>query len=238
MPISAVPDHVAVAVSDRVAAEVRWVDQLGGRPTSWYRNPSFRSNQYRYRGGAKLELLSPSAGDPSPGNFVRHYLARFGPQIHHVTLKVPDLEVAIAQLAEAGFDAVDVNLSDEHWKESFLRPSQIGGLVVQVAWAAHTDVEWAEKRGLSPEEPPADGGQLVGLHLRHPDLDRARFVWSTLGASVDEIGGELVCRWGDAPLSVAISRGERAGPVALRFRGLTAGLPHDDVSGAAVEAVR
>ena len=233
-PIDARPDHVAVALPDYRPALVRWRVQLGGAQVSRFHNaPVFRGIQLRYRNGGKIELLQPSEQDDSPDNFVRRFLTKFGAGIHHLTVKVPDLATAIERLEDGGLDVVDVDMSGEHWHESFLRPSQVGGLVVQVAWAAGTDEEWASRRGVRVEPVREDAASLHGPLLRHPDLERARQVWSLLGADVTEDSEGLLATWDDAPLDVRIAEGDEPGPIGLRFSG-TAGYPPDDRLGAAV----
>lgn len=232
--LTSTPDHVAVAVPDFDVADARWRDELGGRWVAWFHaHGRFRSRQSRFRGGAKLELLMPSEEDPSPGNFVRRYLDRFGAQVHHVTLKVPDLHAAIATLAAAGFDVVDVDDRDPLWQEGFVRPSQVGGLIVQIAHSANSDAEWAAQHGHDLEEPPADGAVLVGPLLEHPDLDRAATVWETLGGTVTCDAGLVTASWPDAPLRVTVRRGPAAGPVGLVFEGAEA-RDRDPELGAAV----
>ena len=227
MPIDARPDHVAIAVPDWDTPERRWVDQLGGRRSSWSQNPAFRMRQYRFANAAKLELIAPVEGADS---FVRGFLDRFGAQVHHLTLKVPDIHDAIAQLPRDGFEVVDVRTEGRRWREAFLRPSQVGGLVVQVAWSGMTDNEWWREHDFVPEPVPPDAATLLGPQLRHPDLDRAREVWTALGADVIADDGGLLCSWGDAPLTVRIAAGEPAGPVALRMHGAP-DLPQDPVLG-------
>ncbi len=222
--IVARPDHVAVAVPDFDVADARWRDELGGRWVAWYHKPGgFRSRQSRFRGGAKLELLMPSEVETARPSFLRGYLDRFGAQVHHVTLKVPDLRAAIAILTGAGLDVVDVDdESDPGWQEGFLRPSQVGGLIVQIACSAYSDAEWAAEHDFTPDEPPADGAVLVGPLLSHPDLDRAAWVWRTLGAEVVRRGDLLTASWDDDPLRVMVREGEHAGPVGLVFEGAAA----------------
>lgn len=234
-PIDARPDHVAVAVPDYRPALARWKDQLGGGTVSRFHNaPVFRGTQLRFAGGGKLELLQPSEQDPSPDNFVRRFIARFGASVHHVTLKVPDLLDALARLADAGLDAVDVDQSNEHWHEAFLRPSQVGGLVVQVAWSSTTsDEEWAARIGVEIEPPRSDAAMLHGPLLRHPDLGRAAEIWTLLGAEVLQRDESVLASWPDAPLDVRVVRGDTAGPVGLRFSGASS-LPADDRLGPAV----
>jgi catechol 2,3-dioxygenase-like lactoylglutathione lyase family enzyme len=236
--LTSTPDHVAVAVPDFDVADARWRDELGGRWVTWFHNPGrFRSRQSRFRGGAKLELLMPSEADPSPDNFVRRYLDRFGAQVHHVTLKVPDLHAAIATLDAAGLAVVDVDDRDPGWQEAFVRPSQVGGFIVQIARSAYRDADWAAHHGYTPEEPPADGAVLVGPLLEHPDLDRAAAVWTALGGTVTHEPGLVTVRWPDAPLAVCVREGAVAGPVGLVFEGAEP-RDRDPALGAAVVPAR
>ena len=231
--IDAVLDHVAIAVADWQAAETRWRESLGGGRSSVGTNPTFGSRQLRFASGGKLELLSP-AQDAGPENFVRRFLDRFGSVIHHVTLKVPDLHQALDTLSAAGLDAVDVNDSAEHWREAFLRPSHVGGLVVQIASTPYTDADWAKFTDFTPEPPAAGAAQLHGPLLRHPDVAQARRIWGALGAEIsEEVPGLLRCRWPDSSLDVVIEEGTPQGPVALRMGG-AGELPQDDGIGPAV----
>jgi hypothetical protein len=240
--ITSTPDHVAVAVPDIAAAgRARWHDQLGG---GWV-SPTFPQDrddvaidfltrQLRFAGGAKLELLEPA----TPAGFAARFIARFGARIHHVTLKVPALLPAVDTIRGAGYDVVDVATEGDVWHEGFLRPSQVGGLIVQVAWTDRTDDEWAAVAGVAIEPPRPDAATLVGPLLAHPDLDGAARLWTTLGATVTRDGADaLDVGWGDAPLSIRIQHGPEPGPLGLRFAG-TAPLPADAaVAGAAVLAV-
>jgi methylmalonyl-CoA/ethylmalonyl-CoA epimerase len=218
------PDHVAVAVPAIDAALPRWRDQLGGVQCGKYESGrGFTTKQYRFRGGGKLELVEPTP--PDPAGFVTGFLDRFGAGVHHVTLLVPDLFDAVGHLESKGFDVVDVR-QDAGWHEAFLRPSQVGGWVVQIAWSARSPRD--------PNPPPESGSVLIGPRLRYPDLDEATDVWRRLGASVEQIDDGLRVWWQEAPIELRIERGDRTGPVALRFDSAPA-LPADPALGAAVE---
>lgn len=232
MPINAVPDHVAAAVPVIDAAAARWIDHLGGgwlMPTWEAPGSDFATRQARFAGGAKLELLEPRAED----GFAARFLERRGAGVHHVTLKVPALLPAVAILEDAGLDVVDVAADNEYWHEAFLRPSQVGGLIVQVAWAKHDDEGWAAFLGTTPEDPRADAARLLGPRLTHPDLSAAARVWELLGAEVARDGEVLTARWPGTPLDIEVVAGERAGPLGLRMAG-TSPLPADEIHGPAV----
>jgi hypothetical protein len=94
LPITSIPDHVAVGVPAIDGAATRWRDQLGGgwvMPRFPIESAGFATRQLRYRGGAKLELLEPLG----PDSFAGQFLDRYGANVHHVTLKVPALLPAV-----------------------------------------------------------------------------------------------------------------------------------------------
>jgi catechol 2,3-dioxygenase-like lactoylglutathione lyase family enzyme len=216
VPITSTPDHVAVAVPSAETAAARWRDQLGGAwiaPAFPNEAAGFASRQLRYRNGAKLELLEPTRADSFAGRFV----ARYGARIHHVTLKVPALLPAVEQLRDEGFDVVDVFAEGDVWHEGFLRPSQVGGIIVQIAWAGRSEEDWAELAGFVPEVPSEDAARLLGPTLSHPDLDRAELVWRTIGAMTRREDGAVIASWPDEPLDIRVEVGDGAGPVGLRF---------------------
>lgn len=228
--LDAVLDHVAVAVPPDGRADRWWGGELGAGSVSRGANGMFTARQYRLGGGGKLELLSPDPADPSERNFVRAFLARFGTAVHHVTLKVADLPAALGVLEAAGLDVVDVALDHPHWREAFLRPKQVGGLVVQVAWSDGGDEEWARRSG-HPLTAPAPGAPvLLGPRLRHPDLAAARQLWTALGAQVSQEDQGLRCRWPASPLGVEVVAGAPAGPVGLRMSGIGPRPAEDGVS--------
>ena len=231
MPITARPDHVAVAVPSIEAASRRWIDELGA---VWLRPPfdsaetGFGARQARFPSGAKLELLEPRGED----SFVGHFLARRGAGVHHVTLSVPDLLGAVAIVREAGYDVVDVSAEGDHWHEGFLRPSQVGGMIVQLAWIGYREPDGP----VSPPSGPPEGApvpRLLGPRLAHPDLAVAASLWELLGATVTRGDDRLHVGWPDAPLDIEVVRGETPGPLGLRFADAPE-RPGDEVVGAAI----
>lgn len=213
--LDAVLDHVAIAVPDWEQAQQRWKDELGGGVVAFGTGSGFSSRQLRYANGAKLELLSPPP-NPAPDNFVQRFLDRFGAAVHHVTLKVPDLGQAIETLRHADLEVVDVRMDGDHWREAFLRPSVVGGIVVQVAWSLGNDEDWARRIGHTPQPPRADAIELYGPVLTHPNLDEAAALWTALGAQVVQTDQALLCSWPRSPLTVRIEAGPKATSLGLR----------------------
>ncbi len=121
-------DHVAVAVRSIKQALKLYRDGLGGEYLMRGDQDTWRWLQLRYPGGGKVELLEP-LGE----GFLSKFLDSRGEGLHHVTFKTDDIEAAIAHLRELGFELVDVDLSNLHWKEAFLRPSKSHGTLIQIA---------------------------------------------------------------------------------------------------------
>lgn len=227
--LQAVLDHVAVAVPDTAAALPRWRDELGGAAYGAGSTDLFATYQLVYAGGGRLELLSPAPG--AGPSFLTRFLERFGARIHHVTLLVDDLHAALDTLDRGGLEAVDVRLDEPAWQEAFLRPGQVGGIVVQVAASSHYPHEWPGRDRAASM--PTAGPVLRGPLLRHPDLPAAERVWRLLGAGVTRTPDGLHCAWPGSALTVAVEEGASPGPVRLRFEGAPA-LPADPALGPAV----
>ena len=133
-------DHVAVAVRDVAAAAALYRDVLGAEFLYGADQPDqgFRFVQYRFPGGGKIELVTPNGS-----GFLSRFIERQGEGVHHVTLRVPDLEDQIARLRAGGVDLTLVDLEDEHWKEAFIHPRDARGVLIQLAESPHEDDETA-----------------------------------------------------------------------------------------------
>lgn len=124
-------DHVAVAVRDPREGAALFSVALGGRFLFGGDNDrqGIRVVQFVLPGGMKIELISPLRDDAP----VARFLERRGPGVHHLTLLVADVEVAVARLTGLGYEVVDVDLSSPHWREAFVRPRSGCGTLLQLA---------------------------------------------------------------------------------------------------------
>ena len=123
-------DHVAIAVADPAEGVALYSDVLGGRFLFGGDSDEqgIRVLQFALPDGSKIELISPLRPDAG----VARFLERRGPGVHHLTLVFADVEVALARLAEQGYETVDVDLRRPVWREAYVRPRSGCGVLLQV----------------------------------------------------------------------------------------------------------
>lgn len=130
-------DHVAIATWDATGPVALLTEVLGAEFVDGNDEPDngFRWLQFRFPGGSKVEVIEPLSTD----GFLYRFLTKRGEGLHHVTVYVKDLALAIDQIREAGYEPVDVNLAHEAWKEAFIHPRQANGVLVQLAQTPHPE---------------------------------------------------------------------------------------------------
>jgi methylmalonyl-CoA/ethylmalonyl-CoA epimerase len=88
-------------------------------------------------GDGRLELLEPTTPD-SP---IARHLEKRGPGLHHISLRVADIRVAMANLRERGFEL----LSEEPQSGAhgclvaFIHPRSTGGVLLELTQPAGAD---------------------------------------------------------------------------------------------------
>lgn len=82
-------------------------------------------------GDTHLELLEP-AGPEGP---IARFLARRGPGIHHVCLRVPDLDAALARCRAAGVRLIDEapRPGAQGRRVAFVHPTSTAGILVELS---------------------------------------------------------------------------------------------------------
>jgi methylmalonyl-CoA epimerase len=129
--MKAILDHIGIAVADLGEALKFYRDALGLEVDAPEEVASQRVRAHVIpAGGAALELLEATAED-SP---IAKYVARRGPGLHHVTLRVDDIAAALAELKARG-----VRLIDESPRPgahgslvAFIHPSSAHGVLVEL----------------------------------------------------------------------------------------------------------
>lgn len=123
-------DHVAIAVRDLDDAGV-WLT-LGFTPLGADEEVPDQGVRVRtLRAGASLlELVAPA----SPSSPIIRFLERRGPGLHHVALRVDDVELEIARLVEAGVRLIDATPRPGRagTRVAFVHPSSTLGTLVEL----------------------------------------------------------------------------------------------------------
>ena len=130
-PHGPVLDHVGIAVADIAEALKFYRDALGLEVEAPEEVASQRVRAHFVpAGGAALELLEATAGD-SP---IAKYLAKRGAGLHHLTLRVDDLAVALERLKARGVRLIDdVPRPGAHGSlVAFVHPSSAHGVLVEL----------------------------------------------------------------------------------------------------------
>jgi methylmalonyl-CoA epimerase len=121
--------HIGVAVPDLDAALAFYRDVLGLTPGA----PEVVDGATVVTlpfGETQIELLSPVTTDGP----VARFLERRGPGIHHVCLRVPDLDAALARCRELGYRLVDERPRPGHGghRIAFLHPQSTAGILLEL----------------------------------------------------------------------------------------------------------
>ena len=124
-------DHIGIAVANVDEALAFYRDALG---LEIERPEEVESQRVRAHfipaGEAALELLEATADD-SP---IARYLAKRGPGLHHITLRVDDIRAALAELAARGVRLIDQTpRPGAHGSlVAFIHPSSAHGVLVEL----------------------------------------------------------------------------------------------------------
>lgn len=80
---------------------------------------------------ANLELLQPTADD-SP---IRKFLEKRGPGIHHICLRVKDIDAVVRQLKAQGVRMIneEPKMGAHHCRIAFVHPASTGGVLIELS---------------------------------------------------------------------------------------------------------
>jgi methylmalonyl-CoA epimerase len=120
-------DHVGVAVPDLEAARRVWDALLGQEPVV-EEVPAQRVVAATYPCG--VELIAPRS-DESP---ISKFLAKRGAGIHHITIRVRDIDGELARLKAAGVPLIDETPvpGAGGCRIAFVHPKAAGGVLVEL----------------------------------------------------------------------------------------------------------
>ena len=124
-------DHIGIAVGDLGASLAFFRDALGLELDAPEDVPSQRVRAHFLQAGeAAIELVEPTADDSPIAKFV----AKRGPGIHHVALRVDDIVAALAELKAKGVRLIDETPRPgaHHSLVAFIHPASTHGVLVEL----------------------------------------------------------------------------------------------------------
>jgi methylmalonyl-CoA/ethylmalonyl-CoA epimerase len=129
--VKATIDHIGIAVGDLGASLAFFRDALGLELDAPEDVPSQRVRAHFLQAGeAAIELVEPTADD-SP---IARFVAKRGPGIHHVALRVDDIVAALAELKAKGVRLIDETPRPgaHHSLVAFIHPASTHGVLVEL----------------------------------------------------------------------------------------------------------
>jgi methylmalonyl-CoA/ethylmalonyl-CoA epimerase len=133
--MKAILDHIGIAVASLDEALAFYRDALGLEVEVPEDVPSQRVRAHFMRaGGAALELLEATA-EESP---IAKFVAKRGPGLHHITLRVDDIAAALERLKARGVRLIDeVPRPGAHGSlVAFIHPSSAHGVLIELTQPA------------------------------------------------------------------------------------------------------
>ena len=127
-------DHIGIAVADLAEALKFYRDALGLEIEAPEEVASQRVRAHFIPvGESAIELLEATADD-SP---IAKYVAKRGPGIHHITLRVDDIRATLARLKEKGVRLIDASPREGAHGSlvAFIHPASAHGVLVELKQA-------------------------------------------------------------------------------------------------------
>jgi len=133
-------DHIGIAVRSIEQSLAFYEDVLGVTPS--HRSVVAHEGvevAMLPAGEPRLELLQPTSEDSVIGRF----LAKRGEGVHHIAVKVDDLEAAVAKIRASGRRLVsdDIQIGAEDYRYVFVHPKDTNGVLLELIEALPANVE-------------------------------------------------------------------------------------------------
>ncbi len=127
-------DHIGVAVKSLTAAKVIY-EKLGLKLAP---EETVEAEQVRVvmvpLGESRMELLEPT----SENSVIAKFIAKRGEGLHHVSVRVPNLEAAVERLKKDGIRLVsdEIKVGAGGHRYVFVHPSSAGGVLLELVESA------------------------------------------------------------------------------------------------------
>ena len=125
-------DHIGVAVNDLAAAVATYRDTLGFEVSGGETLPN-RGIEVRFAavGQSRIELIAPSRADSEVSGF----LTKRGEGLHHICLRVADLDQTLAKMRQQGARLIDETprMGAHGRRVAFVHPKGAHGVLLELA---------------------------------------------------------------------------------------------------------
>jgi methylmalonyl-CoA/ethylmalonyl-CoA epimerase len=128
-------DHIGIVVRDIQQALAVYQEALGLPLREIVEVPDQKVEvAFLPIGESNIELVQPLTDDTG----IAKYLAKRGEGIHHICVRVPDIETALAQLKEHEVQLIDdVPREGAHGRVAFVHPKAMHGVLVELVEHDH-----------------------------------------------------------------------------------------------------
>ena len=127
-------DHLGIAVPSLAEAVKLYEDILGLEVSGYEVIPEEKTRVAMLPvGDSRIELMEPQ----EPNSPIARFLAKHGPGLHHICLRVPDLAAAVARLQQNGVKLVnqEPGVGAGGHRYVFVHPSSAGGVLLELVQA-------------------------------------------------------------------------------------------------------
>ena len=124
-------DHIAIAVDDLEAAIQLFESVLGMKLKHREEVAGFKVKIATLAtGGTDIELIQAA----SPDSPIAKFVAERGPGIHHIAVVVPDIDAALATLAQQGVQLIDQTArpGKDGSRVAFIHPKATGRVLCEL----------------------------------------------------------------------------------------------------------
>ena len=142
-------DHLGIAVPSLAEAVKLYEDILGLKVSGYEVIPEEKTRVAMLPvGDSRIEFMEPQEPqepkepqEPNkpqePNSPIARFLAKHGPGLHHICLRVPDLAVAVARLQQNGVKLVnpEPGVGAGGHRYVFVHPSSAGGVLLELVQA-------------------------------------------------------------------------------------------------------